>query len=395
MGLPEDFGLRESLTKKPPEDMRQLMRRIEKYKQLEDDQLQSKGKVLMINHPRQNSFQPRARGNMRIQEPEVLAGEVNVAFKEPMHRIVDKIKHEPYFRWPNRMGGDPSRRNQNLYCTYHKDKGHTTEQCPVLKDHLRQLAKAGYLKDFVIDTEDRGVGQAAPHRGNPLPPPLGIIEVIHTPPKNFTTARRKGVLTIVPTEESLGVPSSGKKIKLSREPIAFDDSNLEGTVQPHDDVLVVTTRISGFLVKRVMIDQGSGADVMYPDLFWGLRLRNGDLSKYSTPLVEFDGKVVILEGQVSLPVNMEGKEVVVSFIVVTSFSPYTAILGRPWIHGMGAIPSTLHVKVKFPTEHGVAVVRGSHQTARQCLVALVNWRKEVAKQGKQAKQEDAPRGDPL
>ena len=37
-------------------------------------------------------------------------GEVNVAFKEPMHRIVDRIKNEPYFRWPNKMGGDPSRR---------------------------------------------------------------------------------------------------------------------------------------------------------------------------------------------------------------------------------------------------------------------------------------------
>ena len=45
-------------------------------------------------------------------------------------------------------GGDPFRRNQNLYCTYHKDKGHTTEQCWVLKDHLGQLVKAEYLKEF-------------------------------------------------------------------------------------------------------------------------------------------------------------------------------------------------------------------------------------------------------
>ena len=45
-------------------------------------------------------------------------------------------------------GGDPFRRNQNLYCTYHKDKGHTTEQCWVLKDHLGQLVKVGYLKEF-------------------------------------------------------------------------------------------------------------------------------------------------------------------------------------------------------------------------------------------------------
>ena len=49
------------------------------------------------------------------------------------------------------MGGDPSRRNQNLYCTYHRDRGHTTEQCRVLKDHLEQLVKVRYLKEFVKD----------------------------------------------------------------------------------------------------------------------------------------------------------------------------------------------------------------------------------------------------
>ena len=57
--------------------------------------------------------------------------------------------------------------------------------------------------------------------------------------------------------------------------------------------------------------------------------------------------------------NMEGKEVVVAFIVVTSFSPYTTILGRPWIHEIGAIPSILHVKVKFRIKQSIAVVRGS------------------------------------
>ena len=58
-------------------------------------------------------------------------------------KIIDRIKNEPYFQWPNKMGGDPSWRNQNLYCTYRRDKGHTTEQCQVLKDHLGQLVKAG------------------------------------------------------------------------------------------------------------------------------------------------------------------------------------------------------------------------------------------------------------
>ncbi|XP_023915558.1 uncharacterized protein LOC112027119 [Quercus suber] len=139
-------------------------------------------------------------------------------------------------------------------------------------------------------------------------------------------------------------------------------------------------QVSSFLVKRVMIDQGSRADVMYSNLFKGLGLINQDLSKYNTPLVRFNGRVVILEGQISLPVNLEGKEVMVTFIVVDSFFPYTAILGRPWIHAMGAVPSTLHMKVKFPTEQGIAIVKGSQQMARQCLVAAVSWKTKQDKQ---------------
>nr|XP_023874860.1 uncharacterized protein LOC111987379 [Quercus suber] len=395
MGLPEDSELRESLTKKPLEDMRQLMRCIEEYKWMKGDRLQSKGKPPMANHPRQGGFQLRARGDLRIQEPEALAGEVNVTFKEPVHRIIDKIKHEPYFKWLNRMGGDPSRRNQNLYCTYHKDKGHTTEQCRVLKDHLRQLAKAGYLKEFVVDTRDRGTRQGAPQRGNPLPPPLGIIEVIHAPSRSLIVARKKGVLTIAPVEGNSDTQPSEERIKLTREPIAFGDDDLEGIIQQHDDALIVTARISDFLVKRVMIDQGSGADVMYPNLFRGLGLKNEDLSKYTTPLVGFDGRLVVPKGQISLPMNMEGREVVVMFIVVASFSPYTVILGRPWIHAMGAVPSTLHMKVKFPTEYGITVVRGSQQTAGQCLIAIVNWEKGRTSQGHQGEQKNPSQGTPL
>ena len=61
---------------------------------------------------------------------------------------------------------------------------------------------------------------------------------------------------------------------------------------------------------------------------------------------------------------MEGKEVMVTFIVVTSFSPYMAILRRAWIHAIGAMPSTLHVKVKFCMGQGIGIVRGSQQVAR-------------------------------
>ncbi|XP_050264193.1 uncharacterized protein LOC126708441 [Quercus robur] len=111
MGLPEDSGLRESLTKKSPKSVRQLMRRIEEYKRLEDDQLQSKGKAPIMTRPRQAGFPFRLCGGPAIQEPVTQMGEVNLTFKEPVYRILDRIKHEPYFRWPNKMGRDPSRRN--------------------------------------------------------------------------------------------------------------------------------------------------------------------------------------------------------------------------------------------------------------------------------------------
>ena len=152
MGLLKDSKLRESLTRRPPEDMRQLMRCIEEYKCLEDDQLQNKGKAPLLNRSRQGVFPLRPQKDLRMQEPEAQMGEVNVAFKEPVHKIIDRIKNESFFRWPNKMGGNSSRKNQNLYCTYHKDKGHTTEQYWVLKDHLGQLVKAVYLKEFVVDS---------------------------------------------------------------------------------------------------------------------------------------------------------------------------------------------------------------------------------------------------
>ena len=178
-----------------------------------------------------------------------------------------------------------------------------------------------------------------------------------------------------------------KRMKVGRLTISFGKEDLEGTIQPHDDALVVTARISRFLVKRVMIDQGSGADVMYPDLFEGLELKSQDLAKYDTPLVSFDRRVVIPEGQICLSVDMEGKEVIVTFIVVRSFSPYTAILGRSCIHAMKAVLSTLHVKVKFSTEYGVAVVRGNQRVARQYLVAVVRWKSKQIRQAEAAEKE--------
>ena len=51
-----------------------------------------------------------------------------------------------------------------------------------------------------------------------------------------------------------------------------------------------------------MVDQGSAAEIMYPDLFKGLGLKPEDLTTYSSPLVSFEGKMVVPKGQIRLPV---------------------------------------------------------------------------------------------
>ena len=84
--------------------------------------------------------------------------------------------------------------------------------------------------------------------------------------------------------------------------MSFSDEDKIETIQPHDDALVVTLKIGGYDVKRVLVDQGSGVKIMYPDLYKGLNLKFEDLTAYDSPLVSFDGKVVIPRGQIRLPV---------------------------------------------------------------------------------------------
>ena len=115
---------------------------------------------------------------------------------------------------------------------------------------------------------------------------------------------------------------------------------------------------------------------MYPDLFKGLGLKPEDLTTYSSHLVSFEGKIVVPKGQIRLPVQAGSDVVEVDFIVVDAFSPYTAIMGRPWLHFLGAVSSTFHQKVKYPSGGQVLEIVGSQSMARQCLIAAIQHRPE-------------------
>ena len=115
---------------------------------------------------------------------------------------------------------------------------------------------------------------------------------------------------------------------------------------------------------------------MYPDLYKGLGLKPEDLTTYSSPLVSFKGKMVVPRGQIRLPVQVGADVVEVDFIVVDAFFPYTAIMGRPWLHSLGAVSSTLHQKVKYPSGGQVLEIVESQFMARQCLIAAIQHKPE-------------------
>ncbi|XP_030931175.1 uncharacterized protein LOC115957077 [Quercus lobata] len=349
-GLPTEHGLRKSLTGKPVTSVRQLMDRIDKYKRVENDQLQGKGKEKIIppkgndyRSERYNSNQPRRDFSRQARQANMQA--VNAVFREPVQQVLEQVKNESFFKWPSKMAEDSSKRNQNLYCHYHQDHGHTIEDCRNLWNHLDQLVRERKLRHLLHPFSSH-LGQVVqePRKDVSLRPPMGTIHVIFATPGR-TGSFPSGVLSVARLPAKDGEKESKRSKKGNSPVLAFSDEDKIGTIQPHDDALVVTLRIGRFDVKRVLVDPGSAVEVMYPDLYRGLNLKPEDLTAYDSPLISFEWKTVIPKGQIRLPIQTRSEVVEVDFIVVDAYSPYTAIVARRWLHALGAVSSTLHQKL--------------------------------------------------
>jgi len=168
------------------------------------------------------------------------------------------------------------------------------------------------------------------------------------------------------------LPPDSKRSRVGVQPVlSFSDEDKAGTLQPHDDALVVTLRIGGYDVKRVLVDQGNDTKIIYLDLFRGLKLRPNDLTCYDSPLIGFDGKIVFPRGQIRLPIQAGSEVVEVNLIIVNAYSPYTTIVARPWLHAMEVMSSTLHLKVMYPLGDQIKELIGNQSMARQCLVVAI------------------------
>ena len=205
---------------------------------------------------------------------------------------------------------------------------------------------------------------------------MGTINVIFAAPRRTGSCPSRVMSVARLSSGDINQNPKRARVELSLV-MGFSDEDKIGTIQPHDDALVITLQIGGYDVKRVMVDQGSTAEIMYPDLYKGLNLKAEDLTPYSSPLVSFEGKIIIPNGQIRLPVQTGSEVVEVDFIVVDAYSLYIAIVARPWLYTLGVVSSTLYQKVKYLSEGQIKEILGDQSMARQCLVVAIQHKSEA------------------
>ena len=138
------------------------------------------------------------------------------------------------------MVGNPKKRNRNLYCQYHQDYGYTTEDCRSLWDHLDQLVQEGKLKQLLHHSSGLG-GQANSRSQRDIPsrPPLGTINVIFATPGRTGSCPSRIMFVAHLSSGDTNQDSKRARVELPLV-MGFSDEDKIGTIQPHDEALVIT-----------------------------------------------------------------------------------------------------------------------------------------------------------
>ena len=150
--------------------------------------------------------------------------------------------------------------------------------------------------------------------------------------------------------------------KLSRldNTITFSDSDLEGCQHPHDDPLVVRAIVANTTIHRVLINNGSSADIIFTSAFDKMGIGREKLEPVNTHLRRFSREKVLSLGSIQLVLTL-GKPpcqatTTARFLIVDAPSAYNMLLGRPSLNAIKVIPSAYHMIIKFLTIHGIGMV---------------------------------------
>ena len=192
----------------------------------------------------------------------------------------------------------------------------------------------------------------------------------------FSSAR-KAYLRSIRSAEMGKIQAVSKLLRLDRT-ITFSDSDLEGCQHPHDDPLVIRAIVANTTVHRVLIDNGSSADIIFASAFDKMGIGREKMEPVSTHFRGFSGEKVLPLGSIQLVLTLGEPPCQVTtttrFLIVDATSTYNMLLGRPSLNVVKAIPSAYHMIIKFPTIHEVGMVRGDQRVARECYTATMKQR---------------------
>ena len=144
--------------------------------------------------------------------------------------------------------------------------------------------------------------------------------------------------------------------------ITFSDSDLEGCQHPHDDPLVIRAVVANKTIHRVLVDNGSSADIIFASAFDKMGMGREKLGPVSTHLRGFSKEKVLTLGSIQLVLTLGDPlcqtTATIRFLIVDAPLAYNVLLSRPSLNAIKSIPSAYHMVIKFPTTNGVGMVQG-------------------------------------
>ena len=307
-----------------------------------------------------------------------------------MSQVLHEVRNEQFLRWPTQMKSDPATRDNTKYCEFHRDYGHRTDNCIQLKREIEYLIQRGYLRRF-ISPENQAQNQAKNHNQAPAQQPsprqtttqhqqpFGEIHVISggfAGGGESSSARKAHLRSI--RSAKMGEIQAVSKLSRLDTTIMFSDLDPEGCQHPHDDPFVVRAIMANTTVHRVLIDNGSSVDIIFTSAFDKMGIGREKLELVNTHLRGFSGEKVLPLGSIQLVLTLGEPPcqatITARFLIVDAPSTYNMLLGRPSLNAIKAIPSAYHMIIKFPTIHGVGMVRVDQWVARECYTASMKQR---------------------